>query len=210
MLDWLLLWDAALLAELTSSGSAFWDSVMAWISNRWIWIPFYLLLLFLLFRELPLKSFLWAVGYLILLVIATDQISVHLFKFTFERPRPCHEPWLQHLLHLYEGHCGGPYGFVSSHAANVFGFATFLGMLFKRQWAASLLLIWAALIGYSRIYLGVHYPLDVLGGLFLGVLLGLLAGYLFYRFLGGASASVASSSAPQDKEAQGPKEVPAT
>jgi membrane-associated phospholipid phosphatase len=83
-------------------------------------------------------------------------------------------------------------------------------MLFKRQWAASLLLIWAALIGYSRIYLGVHYPLDVLGGLFLGVLLGLLAGYLFYRFPGGASASVASSSAPQDKEAQGPKEVPAT
>lgn len=177
---------------------------MAGISSRWLWIPLYGVLLFLLYRVLPLRSFLWALGYLILLVLATDQISVHLFKFTLERPRPCHEPWLQHLLHLYEGHCGGPYGFVSSHAANVFGFATFLGIVFRRNWAAFLLILWAALIGYSRIYLGVHYPLDVLGGLVLGVALGSLAASLFMRFPGVAAASTTSGNS--SPAAQGPKE----
>ena len=89
------------------------------------------------------------------------------------RLRPCHEPELQSLVHLVNNHCGGQFGFVSSHAANVFGLAFFMGQLFKRfskLWMP-LLIIWALVVSYSRIYLGVHYPFDVICGAILGILL---------------------------------------
>jgi undecaprenyl-diphosphatase len=106
---------------------------------------------------------------------------VLLFKDTVQRLRPCHAPDLQGLVHLVNGHCGGLYGFVSSHAANHFAIATFMtGMLQRRpRWAAAVLYIWAALIGYSRIYLGAHYPGDVIVGAMYGALIGGLAYGLF-------------------------------
>ena len=163
------------------------DGFMKAISDRWIWIPLYLILLYFVIRTYGLKSIyiLISIG---LLITLTDQLSVHLFKNTVQRLRPCHDPLIQPLVHLVDGHCGGSYGFVSSHASNVFALAVFFGNLMKKKghmWMY-FLLVWAAVVSYSRIYLGVHYPLDIICGGLLGGFLALAVfrglGYFDKRF----------------------------
>ena len=151
------------------------DGIMKTISERWVWIPFYLVLLYFIVREYGIKS-VYVLISVIVLVALTDQVSVHFFKNTVQRLRPCHEPLIQPLVHLVDGHCGGKYGFVSSHASNVFALAVFISMVMKKNrlfWTC-FLLIWASLVSYSRIYLGVHYPLDILCGGLLGTILAYL------------------------------------
>lgn len=89
------------------------------------------------------------------------------------RLRPCHNPDIANLVHIVDGHCGGQFGFVSSHATNTFALAFFVGSLLKKHisWLLPLLLVWAGIVSYSRIYLGVHYPGDVLCGALLGVII---------------------------------------
>ena len=98
------------------------------------------------------------------------------------RPRPCHAPDLLGLVHLPTGRCGGAYGFVSSHAANFFGLAVYLGLLLREGWLFGLLLIAAVLVGYSRIYMGVHYPGDILAGGLLGALAGWAIAWAYKRW----------------------------
>lgn len=176
MIDWLLQLDTRLFLFLNGLNSEWMDPVMWWVSGKTTWWPFYLLLL----------SFMgWKKGlqlapmilFLIATVILTDQISVHLFKNIFLRLRPCHEPSLEGLVHLVNNKCGGKYGFVSSHAANTFGVATLLFLWLRKSWFTILMITWALLVGYSRIYLGVHYPGDVV----VGALLGMACGWLVYR-----------------------------
>ena len=115
----------------------------------------------------------------ILVVSLADQSSVHLFKNVFQRLRPCHEPALEGLVHLVNNKCGGQYGFISSHAANTFGVA-FLALLWiRKRWFTAVMLLWALLVAYSRIYLGVHYPGDVLVGGLWGAGCGALLFVLF-------------------------------
>ena len=122
-----------------------------------------------------------------LTIFITDQTSVYLFKDVFFRLRPCHEPSLTGLVHLVNDQCGGKYGFVSSHAANSFGLAAYLSLLLgkKIKYFTWLLMLWALLLSYSRIYLGVHYPGDVIVGAIWGSGLGaaifLVADYIFKR-----------------------------
>ncbi len=114
-----------------------------------------------------------------LLFLISDQTSVKLFKDVFERLRPCHEIDLSGLVHVVDG-CGGKFGFVSSHAANSFAFAIFSGYLLKSnyKYILPLMLFWAALVSYSRIYVGVHYPGDIIGGAILGSIVGILVFWL--------------------------------
>ncbi|NVK04280.1 MAG: phosphatase PAP2 family protein [Flavobacteriia bacterium] len=140
------------------------------ISGTALWIPLYLFLIYLLFKHKGLNGMLVGLAWVVVLILICDQGSVHLFKDVFERLRPCHEPLLEGQVRLVKSHCGGQFGFVSSHATNTFGLAVFVGTLLKREvrWLLPALLIWAAIVSYSRIWLGVHYPLDLLGGAVLG------------------------------------------
>ena len=135
-----------------------------------VWVPLYLaIILYLGFRYK--KKLLVIFLFMILAVTFTDQTAL-LIKNTVERLRPCHEPSLEGLVHLVKGRCGGKFGFVSSHAANSFNVALLSLMFIRRRWYSISIIIWAALVGYSRIYLGVHYPGDVLCGSILGAFTG--------------------------------------
>ena len=170
MLETLNNWDTQLFLFFNGMHSHFFDSFMFWVSDKTNWIPLYIVLLGYIILTFRWKS-LWILLGIAVLITMSDQASVHLFKETFERLRPCHQPHLAGMVHLVNDHCGGQYGFVSSHATNHFAIALFTGLWIRNRWYWTGILVWAGLIGYSRIYLGVHFPGDVLGGAVLGMLL---------------------------------------
>jgi undecaprenyl-diphosphatase len=158
------------------------DQVMYALSQTVTSLPLYFVLLYVILREYRNDSWAPVLGILITILIA-DQAASTLMKPLVERLRPTHDPATQHLVHIVNGYKGGKFGFASSHAANTFGVSLFFWMLFKskRGWTF-LLFIWAALVCYSRIYLGVHYPGDILGGIIIGVI-ACLIGFLIFRIL---------------------------
>lgn len=150
------------------------DGFMQTVSSMMLWFPLYLFFLYLLQRRFGWKGLGWSVLIIAFMVLCSDKGSVMLFKETVQRLRPCHEPRLQGLVHLVPEGCGGRFGFVSSHASNHFAIALFMigALRGSPRWAALALIAWASLICYSRVYLGVHYPGDVLVGALYGSLIG--------------------------------------
>ncbi len=183
MIDTLKQWDTALFLFLNSKHNAFFDVVMFWMTKGWFWIPVYILLLYFIIKHYKFQTLYIILGYA-LLVALTDQASVQIFKNTFHRLRPSHEPLLDGLVHNVNGYLGGKYGFVSSHASNFFGITIFTILLLRKKvkFLPALLIIWAFLICYTRIYLGVHYPGDILCGAILGIIIG-FGVYKLYTFL---------------------------
>lgn len=158
--------DKQLFLTLNNWGSPAVDPFWIFCSGKLSWIPMYAVLLFLLFKKLPVGKALVALALLVLLVVFADQGSVQLFKNVFERLRPCYAPTLAGLFRLPTGACGGQFGFVSSHAANTFALAVFMGGVLRPffKWIFVALLVWAFFVALSRVMLGVHYPGDILGG----------------------------------------------
>jgi undecaprenyl-diphosphatase len=167
MIETLEQWDHDLFLLLNGFHSEALDFIMWHVSGKLQWIPLYLFLLFVVFKKYGKSVWVIVVAAAVTVAFA-DQFSVKLFKEVFERWRPCHNLDLQDLVHTVNNKCGGRFGFVSSHATNSFAIATLLGMFINRK-ALILLLFWASLVSYSRVYLGVHYPLDILCGAILGV-----------------------------------------
>lgn len=175
--------DTRLFLTINGTHSEAFDWIMWWVSHRFVWIPLYIFFAWLVVRTYGRYSILILLG-ATLLVVATDQISVHFFKNFFLRYRPCHNLDIKQLVHV-NGDCGGQYGFISSHAANVSGVAAYMFLLFRNRYRffGAALFSWAALVCYSRIYNGVHYPADVLAGALLGVLVASLVWLALERMI---------------------------
>lgn len=179
-METLLQLDQELLLSLNSFTSPLFDNFFWVITSKSIWFPMYAVILYVIFRNQGVKGIITVVG-LALMVLLCDQISTNIFKEGFERLRPSHEPSIQELVNLVNGKRGGKFGFVSSHATNSFGLAVFSLLLFRYRWYSLFILFWAALNSYSRIYMGVHYPGDILGGLILGSIIGWFVYWLYKK-----------------------------
>jgi len=162
--------DQQLLLFINSLNTPFWDGVMHAISGKLIWAPLYLAILIYLGITYKRKFYIILI-FIILAATLSDQSSV-LVKNIVHRLRPCNDPSLTGLVHLVNGECGGLYGFVSSHATNSFDVAMLSLLFIRKRWYSVSIIIWASVIGFSRIYLGVHYPGDVLCGSLLGAFVG--------------------------------------
>jgi len=182
MIEYLNSLDTQLFLFLNGAHNAFFDPVMFWLSDRLVWIPMYLLIIFLMIKNYKMRGVLMLL-FLIAAIVLCDQTASHLLKNLVQRLRPSQEPALAGLIHLSAAGPGGLYGFVSSHAANSFGLATFLYFALDNQFKLLKywLLTWAALLSYSRIYNGVHYPGDVIVGAFIGIAFGYLMAKAYFQ-----------------------------
>lgn len=174
---WLSDIDARLLLIVNGAHSPFFDSVMWCISGRWVWVPFYAVLAYLLFRRMSWKRASICLVTIGLIILAVDQTCATLIRPEIGRLRPANlnNP-LSSFVHVVNGYRGGRYGFPSCHAANTFALAVFMSLVIRHKWFTVMMFSWAFIVSYSRMYLGVHY----FGDLFCGATIGSLFAVLFY------------------------------
>jgi len=179
MIDQLIEYDKELFLFLNNLGSPTWDHFWLIITDELTFIPLYSVLLFLLYKKFGLKSLFIFVVVVALMITFTDQIT-NVFKRGFERPRPCRAEGVMEYTRFIAKRCG-LYGFFSGHSSNSMAAAVFAGLLLKPYYKnlIFILLFWSAVVAYSRIYVGVHYPLDIICGLTFGA----ITGFLFYKLV---------------------------
>lgn len=182
--------DRALFLALNGCHTDWLDRPMWLVSQMGTWIPVYILLVYFLYKKYPGKTFLYVIGAIALTMLFTDFIAANFIKQSVERLRPGHNPELQGLVHHAIGrnnelYKGGSYSFFSNHASNYFGIASLFIFLMRplKRWIVIALIAWASLIAYSRIYLGVHYPGDILVGTIYGITTAWLVSKLFFYLL---------------------------
>jgi undecaprenyl-diphosphatase len=182
-------WDQWLFIQVNDhQTNTFFDSIMPYLRIAYYWTPLYLFLLVFITVNFKARGLWWCVLFLCTVSLC-DMTSTNLFKEVFHRLRPCADADFFQNVRLIVDSCGGNYGFTSNHAANHFGMATFIfitlrPVIGKWVWLAYL---WAAVIGYAQVYVGVHYPFDILGGAAIGLMFGWLLGVFFNKRFGFAN-----------------------
>ena len=174
--------DQELLLKINGSDSLFWDGFMWIATSTSTWIPVAIALLYVIFKNNKIKEALLIIGMLALVITLADQIASGICKPYFARFRPTRDPELMYLVDVVNGYRGGSYGFTSSHAANMFAVFVFLSLTIRSWSLAGTLFFWAVLNAYSRMYLGVHYPGDILFGTLTGIIVGILV-YRLYSYI---------------------------
>lgn len=189
MLETLQSIDSEIFLALNGLHADWLDGIMKGISGKWIWVPFYVVLLFLVWRRNSrlypvdkVRRTLLCLGCIVLAITLADQICASVLRPIFCRPRPGNaDSPICDLVHVVNNYRGGHYGFPSCHAANSFALAAFIALFFRTRLALWGMLAWAVLLCYSRVYLGVHYPGDLLTGAVIGSAIGALCYWLYAR-----------------------------
>ena len=181
-IDWLINTDKDLLLQLNGSDSLFWDYLMTGITSTVAWIPVAVALLYVIIKNNTLRETGLVILFIGLTILLADQFTSSFCKPFFARFRPAQDPTIMYLVDVVDGYRGGRYGFVSSHAANTFGLAILVSLLIKNKWMTTSLMTWAILCSYSRIYLGVHYPGDIICGMIIGLIIGVMC-YAMLTFI---------------------------
>lgn len=178
MFEEILKYDKEVFLILNNFGSESWDGFWMFITNKFSSIPIYLLLIYLTYKQIGLKKTLALIAVGTLMIVATNGLA-DFFKYGVQRLRPCFDSDVSHLARLVKDTCGGKFGYFSAHAGNTMAVAVFFSVLLKEKYKiiGIFLFIWAIFIAYSRIYIGVHFPLDV----FSGMVIGLFFGWLFAK-----------------------------
>ncbi|HXU26232.1 MAG TPA: phosphatase PAP2 family protein [Bacteroidia bacterium] len=175
--------DEQLLLFGNSLHNSFFDAIIPYLTNFWVWIPLFIWWAFELYKIYKRKLII-IVFFVVGLLIASDRSSV-LIKNSVQRYRPTHNIVLKDKVHVVNEYRGGQYGYLSSHATNAFTIAFFIFLLvqsYPKKWLKLSLFLWAIVFSYTRIYLGVHYPFDLLSGALLGSLLAFVFYKIFARF----------------------------
>ena len=180
MIEYLDAIDKQWLLSLNAMHSSFWDGFMYTFSGKFVWVPLYLSILFLVIKRWKKESW-WLVLALILSIVFADQIASGIIKTSVMRFRPTHSPEISEFVNLVKGYRGGKYGFVSSHAANSFALALLSTLFFRNKLFSFSIFLWAIVNSYSRIYLGVHYPGDILGGTLVGIVVAIFLYFLLKK-----------------------------
>lgn len=168
--------DRIILLAANSLHTPTLDSLMWEISRKWTWVPLYILLSAFVFRKYNTAGGIVCLLIIAAMITATDQTCAGIIRPVVCRLRPSSpDNPLSSLLHLVNDYRGGRFGFPSCHAANTFALALFLSLLFKNRLFTISIISWSLLVSYSRLYLGVHYPSDILGGLLIGSLFAILS-----------------------------------
>jgi undecaprenyl-diphosphatase len=174
--------DKYLLLGINGSDSIFWDACMLVYTSISLWIPLALLLIIVLAKNNSAKNFLILLGLIVVLAFMTDGITSTLCKPYFARLRPTRDFELMYAVDVVNGYRAGLYSFMSSHAGNSFGIATFLMLLIRNRTLSISLIFWAIMNSFTRLYLGVHFPGDIIAGTTVGILSGVIIYYL-YRYI---------------------------
>lgn len=180
--QWLVEGDSSILLAVNGMHSSYFDTFMWLCSRKFEWIPFYLSILYVLFRNFNWRVVLYSLVAMGVILLLTDAVSSHFIRPVVARLRPSNlENPISEMIHIVDNHRGGRYGFPSSHASNSWGLVFFVGLLLRRRPLTTFLACWALLLCYSRLYLGVHYPGDLLAGMMLGAVVASLVYYVFWR-----------------------------
>jgi len=172
MLEKILTLDTQLFVYLNGFGSEAYDGFWLIVTKQITWIPFFLLLFYLIYTKIGIKKAAYLMLFVAVLILFTDQMS-NVFKYSFKRIRPCNNPDINTFIRIVQSRKS--FGFFSAHASNTMAVATFLYLIFKKQFKYfGLLFLWPLIFAYSRIYLGLHYPLDILAGYLFGAITGFL------------------------------------